>query len=245
MGRGKLCSGAVFIHLQWPGHGHDDRLATCGGLFTRLQAACQAAAGCHLAPHYYLLPFGRIDESVETLEKIVESDPLNVRSRSALGNHLIAAGEYDRAIRELRKVVEIDENAWFAHAALVRSYVLKGMASEALRSAETAYRLAPWNSIVIGQLAALLVRTGDRHRGEASIRQIMESPNAPGMSIGMLFYHLICEETEAAAGWYEKAIEERAPALIAFLRHPLMKPLQASLQWPSLARMINLPQSFA
>jgi tetratricopeptide (TPR) repeat protein len=151
--------------------------------------------------------------------------------------------EYDRAVRELRKALEIDENAWFVHAALVRSYLLKGAVPEALRCAETAYRLAPWNAIVVGQLAALLVRIGDRSRGEASIRQFMDSSNPRSTSIGMVFYHLICEETDAAAGWFEKAIEERDPALIPYVRHPLIKPLRSSSRWPALAKMMNLPES--
>ena len=57
-----------------------------------------------------LSPAGRINEAVEMLEKMVESDPLNLRSRSALGTRTIA-GAYDRANNELRKVQEIDENA--------------------------------------------------------------------------------------------------------------------------------------
>ena len=39
----------VFIHFCEP-QAHGDRLSTCGGLFTRLRAACHAAAGCHPAP---------------------------------------------------------------------------------------------------------------------------------------------------------------------------------------------------
>lgn len=206
----------------------------CGELKEEARATCA---------NYYLSPFGRINEAVEMLEKLIESDPLNVRSRSTLGNHLITAGAYDGAIKELRKALEIDDNAWFAHSALVRSYVLKGIVPEALRSAETAYRLAPWNAIVAGQLAALLVRTGDRNVGQALMRQFMDSPNPRSTSLGMLFYHLMCEETEAAANWFEKAIEERDPALVPYLRHPLMKPLQASSRWPALAKMMHLPQS--
>jgi serine/threonine protein kinase len=212
--------------------------------FTLFLAAAEhkeeALATC---ANYYLSPFGRIQEAVEMLEKMVESDPLNVRARSALGNHLTVAGGYDQAIEELRKVLEIDENAWFAHASLARSYVLKGTVPEAISAAETAYRLAPWNAIVIGQLAALLVRTGDRKRAEELIQQLTDRPNLRGRSIGMLFYDLMCEETEGATESFEKAIEERDPAVVPYLRHPLMKPLQASSRWPALARMMNLPEA--
>ena len=137
---------------------------------------------------------------------MVESDPLNLRSRSALGNHLTIAGAYDRAIHEFRRVLDIDDNAWFTHAALVRSYLLKGMLPEALRCPGAAYRLVPWHAIVIGQVAALLVRTRDRHGGEALVREFIDSPSSRSISVGMLFYHVMCEETDAAAGWFERAI---------------------------------------
>ena len=39
-------------------------------------------------------------------------------------------------------------------------------------------------------------------------------------SVGILFYQVMCQETETAAGWFEKAVEERDPTLIPFLRHP-------------------------
>ena len=195
--------------------------------------------------NYYLSPFGRVHEAVEAMEQTVESDPLSVRSRAALGNHLTIAGRYEDAICELRKALEIDDHLWFVHAALARGYFLKAMMAEALGSAELAHRLAPWNAIAAGQVAALLVRTGERSRGEALMREFLDSPNARSTSIGMLFYHLICEETEGAAGWFEKAIEEREPTLIPYLPHPLMKPLRTAPRWPVLAKMMNLPQSIA
>jgi serine/threonine-protein kinase len=236
-----LSAGHVLLGVVAVAFDHDwtESEQHCKRFLASGESKQEARATC---TNYYLSPFGRINEAVEMLEKMVESDPLNVRSRATLGNHLVTAGAYDLATRELRKALEIDDTTWFAHSGLVRSYVLKGIVPEALRSAEAAYRLAPWNSVVVGQLAALLVRTGEQKAGEALMRQFMDSPNPRSASVGKLFYHLMCEETEAAADWFEKAIEERDPSLIPYLRHPLMKPLQASSRWPALAKMMNLPQ---
>jgi hypothetical protein len=115
------------------------------------------------------------------------------------------------------------------------------MMPEALSSAKAAYRFAPWNAMVAGQCAALLVRTGDPNAGEALLGQLMDGPNSRNISVGMLFYHLLCDEIEGAGAWFEKAIDERDPTLIPYLRHPLMKPLQSSSRWPMLASKINLP----
>lgn len=56
--------------------------------------------------NYCLSPFGRVQEAVEMLEEMVESDPLNVQVRSTPGNHFRIGGRYDEAIEEPRKTLE-------------------------------------------------------------------------------------------------------------------------------------------
>ena len=54
----------------------------------------------------------------------------------------------------------------------------------------------------------------------------------------------MCQETETAAGWFEKAVERARPYTDPVPASSMMKPLQASSQWPALAKMMNLPQTF-
>jgi tRNA A-37 threonylcarbamoyl transferase component Bud32 len=49
--------------------------------------------------------------------------------------------------------------------------------------------------------------------------------------------------THRAAGWVEKAVEQREPAAIYFLLLPLAKDLRRSSRWPALANMMNLPRA--
>ena len=49
-------------------------------------------------------------------------------------------------------------------------------------------------------------------------------------------YHLLCSEIDAAADWYERAIQERDPFAVAFACIPYDKGLRESLRWPRLAR---------
>jgi hypothetical protein len=46
-----------------------------------------------------------------------------------------------------------------------------------------------------------------------------------------------------AADWAERAIEQRDPALHAFIRFPYAKKLLGSARWPGLAKMTNLPDA--
>jgi TolB-like protein/Flp pilus assembly protein TadD/predicted Ser/Thr protein kinase len=194
---------------------------------------------------FFLVPVGRYREAIDLMEKVVASDPLNIIFRFNLSVFLMAAGKYDRAIEEARKGLEIDESAWIALVPLVFSFFMKGMLAEALAAAERAHQLAPWHPRMIGQLAGILARMGDAKRAETLIQQLRDAPARPGAPIGMVLYHLIRAEIDAAADWYEKAIEQRDLILIPWITLPLAKPLRSSPRWPPIAKMMNLQQLYS
>jgi TolB-like protein/predicted Ser/Thr protein kinase len=194
---------------------------------------------------FFLLPSGRIHEAVTVMEKAVQSDPLNAPIRSSLASCLMSAELYDRSIEEARKGLEISENLWIPYQALVMSYLMKDMVTEALAAAERAYELARWNPRIIGLLAGTLARAGERARAKTLIDNINNTPGRFVAPSGMVLYHLICSEVDAAADWYEKAIETRDPTLVPWIRLPLAKPLRMSPRWPKIAGMMNLPETMS
>jgi tetratricopeptide (TPR) repeat protein len=178
---------------------------------------------------------GRFPEAVEELERELKQDPLNVAYRAFQAGHLSWAGLYERGIEEARAALEI-ENHWLPHYVMAENYAERGMLTEALAAAESARQLAPWNARVAGVLAAILTRTGNGSRAEELRRQSEDS--AP---IGMVVYHMLRSELDAAADWYEKSIEQREPFAVMYARTAFAAPLRASARWPSLAKMMNLP----
>ncbi len=116
---------------------------------------------------------------------------------------------------------------------------------EALAAAEKAYQIASWNPRVIGLLAGVLARAGERTRAATLISELSGTTGRLAAPSALVLYHLLCNEIDAAADWYEKAIEERDLILIPWLRLPLLKPLRASARWPKIARMMNLPESMS
>ena len=62
--------------------------------------------------------------------------------------------------------------------------------------------------------------------------------------LGMIIYHVVCSETDAAIDWYEHAIEQRQPfAAGGPLRVSLVRALRSSPRWLKLAKMMNLPET--
>ena len=62
---------------------------------------------------------------------------------------------------------------------------------------------------------------------------------------GRAWYHLLCSEVDAAAGWYEKMIEARDMFAAIYANSLYTKELRASTHWAKLARMMNLTESTA
>jgi TolB-like protein len=185
---------------------------------------------------YHMLPCGRFREAIAEIKKGIEQDPLSILFRSYLSFILSAAGMYNRAIAEARKSLEIEEGLWATHSMIAQGYAFQGMFAEALEWAENAYRLPPWDSNAVGFLAGLRSRLGD----EKGAKEILAGRMSVG--IGMIFYHLLRSEIEAAADWYDKGIEQHAPFAVVLATHSFMKPLRASPRWPTLARRMNLPR---
>ena len=194
---------------------------------------------------FFLMPTGRIHEAVTVMEKAVESDPLNAPVRSSLAAGLMSAEIYDRAIEEARKGLEIDEDLWIPYQSLIMSYLMKNMVPEALAAAEKSIPAGFLAPTVIGLFAGTLARAGERARAETLIESIKDAPGRFVAPSGMVLYHLVCSEIDAAADWFEKAIETRDPTLVPWLRLPLTKPLRASPRWPKIAAMMNLPETMS
>ena len=88
---------------------------------------------------------------------------------------------------------------------------------------------------IAGQLAALLVRTGDQGRAEELLETLRRGA-AYGAPTGMAIFHGMCGEFDRASEWASRALDERYPEFLKILRPWL----QSSPQWPALARLVNL-----
>jgi hypothetical protein len=94
----------------------------------------------------------------------------------------------------------------------------------------------PWANATAGQLAWLLVRTGDNSRAEALL-ETLRPGTAYGASTGMAVFHALGGEFDRAAEWAEQAIAERYPEFVKVLG-PLLRPTPC---WPALTKLMNLP----
>jgi serine/threonine-protein kinase len=187
---------------------------------------------------YFLSSLGRYEEAIQERAKAIAQDPLNPMWHWRQALALLFADRYELAIAEARKALEFNNRSVLAYYVIGQSYFLQGKLAEALEAAEEGFRAGPWEPSVAGLLAGLLVEIGEKERAEKLISTIRET--AP---VGMVFYHLIRSEIDAAIDCYERAIERREPVAVMNASAGFLKPLRASPRWHKLAKMMNLPES--
>jgi len=195
---------------------------------------------CYLHSAFYLVSLGRMREAEQGVERVLQEDPLNALCRTALGSYRLASGRFAEGEAILRDALQLDENFWIAQSWMGFSCLKQNRMTEAIAYEEKARSLAPWNPTVIGRLAGMHERVGEKSRAQALLEELGNG-TAFGVPGGFLCYHSVLADVDSAAGWYEKAIEQRDP------RAPWLFPMQfgdlltSSPRWPGLMRRMNLP----
>jgi len=189
---------------------------------------------------FHLMPHGRAEYAVSEAQEALEEDPLNTMSRIMLADCLTAAHRHEEAGNELRRTLELDENSWFAYSLLAENNLVRGLLPEGLGIAERAYSLAPWSPNCRAIFAALLARNRHWNKADEILRELKDSSETYGVPRALLYFHALCGEFDQAAGWAEKAIEQRDVAVGLITRL-----LASTSSWSTLAKTLNLPSAFA
>ena len=74
---------------------------------------------------YYLLEIGQRDQAIREKQRVLDHDPLSVRTNAELALYLMDAGQTDEAISRLHKTLELDPNYAAAHLRLGSAYTTK------------------------------------------------------------------------------------------------------------------------
>src|SRR5262249_13294609 len=133
-------------------------------------------------------------------------------------------------------VLDVDANFPWALETLGAVCAQQGNSEEALALTERAHVVTPWSYTVVGQLAALQERAGDRKRADALL-ETLGTGEAYGASTGLAIFHAMRGDAEQSAEWAARGIAQRFLPLV-YMVAPL---LRSQRQWPALARLLNLP----
>lgn len=191
---------------------------------------------------HYLVATGRVIEAIEQLELSISSDPLNPLLRFHLAAWLAVANRLTDSCRECQNILELDENHGLAWITLSIAFLQQGNLAEALETAEKAISLIPWSKGSQGYLAGLLSLKNEEERAASALQKVGDTETY-GAPFGLAHYFLLKGETDQAISWIARAVEQRSPMVVSFLRGPLTEGLRKSPRWSELMEMMRLPPS--
>jgi serine/threonine-protein kinase len=192
-----------------------------------------------LHSQWYLTPLNRIDEALQQTASALMEDPLNLFLRNSVGMLEICRGNEDRGVAAFRQLLDLNDRMFVPNLWLCGVALKHGRFEEALTLAERAYAIEPRNPMVIGTVAGVLERTGDRERAERLANELGTGEANP--AAGLVSYYLVQGDVEAAATWFEQAIAQRDPCTSWILPRVFGNLLTSSRHWPALAKAMNLP----
>ena len=187
---------------------------------------------------FYLAGVGRAGEAVQQMERALGDDPVNTECCFTLSMCRCLAGQYDEAVAGFLQTQELDANFAGAYGWLAFCYVSRGSFAEALPCVEKWHQLLPGHLDCIGFLAGLLERVGQSKRAHELLQQLLPEEAV----VGRFHFHLLNGNIDESADWIEKAVGERNPGIVYYVRSPMAKALRDSPRWPALAKMMNLPE---
>lgn len=175
---------------------------------------------------------GRYDESMETLQKIINRDPLNTPAYSNYSYYALAAGNLPVAEEMIGKVLEFSPDSVFANFQLARINMAKGDVAEA-EKANQFERHPVWKNIGAGMIACI---KGDKSAGISIADELIgqrEIFNAAEI------YNL-CGETEKVFELLQQAASDRDPALTEMQLSWAMTSLRDDPRWAEIVKMMGL-----
>jgi serine/threonine-protein kinase len=198
------------------------------------------SATAHQRYGVYLAMMGRLDESIEKLQRAQELDPLTLKINVNLGASYFFARRYERAVEQCRKTLLIDPN-------FVGALCLLGWADEQLGNYDEAIeqlrRASEINDApeVLAMLGHAFAVAGRRPEAQQVLEQLHEQSHERYVTP---YYRAVIyaglEERDEAFAWLEKAYQERDEWLLHLKVDPKLDSLRTDPRFADLAARLNL-----
>jgi serine/threonine-protein kinase len=191
---------------------------------------------------FYLSAMGRHDEALAAARKGEALSPVSVLAATNVGTHLYKARRYDEAIAQFKKAQDVDVAFPPTYIMLGWTYLKTGEYDKAVQAAERAAYLTGGPPPRRAGLGCALAAAGETTRAAeiyAELEQLRVSEYVAATDLALLAAHL--GKIDAAFGWLDEAIQERAGWLPYIKIDPIWDPLAPDPRLDDIARRIKLP----
>jgi adenylate cyclase len=153
----------------------------------------------------------------------------------------LRAGRYDEALEAATRAIGLDRDYARAHSTLGWAHFGKGQFAVGLAAMEHAVKLAPGDSLWLGQLGEAYALAGKVDLAEGTLRELQEAARRRYVAP----YHLAYVYTglgqhDRAMDCLEQAFEQRAGSVYGIRGSFLFAPLRGNPRFTALLRRMNL-----
>ena len=195
----------------------------------------------HMYSHF-LLPAGRVEESLAASRRALELDPLSVSLVAHSGWHNVYSGNFEAAMPYSRTAIDMDPTFFAARIHLGMALEQVGRADEAIEEFRKAAEISSESSEAFAGLShayASAGRTAEARRVAEELEERATDRFVSPFDRAIVFAGL--GDREAACDWLERAAEDRVLLIVEMRVDPRLASLAAEPRFGALARRIGLP----
>ena len=192
----------------------------------------------------YLMAMGRVQSSLEQIDRARQLDPLSISINFSDGWRLYLARQYANAAQQLRDTLEMDPSNGLVHLILGQTYEYMGNTEAALTEFREAARLSPGTPLMTAGLAAEYARSGNRPEALKLLASLSVQAQHEYVSpyyIAVVYAAL--GESNQALDWLDKAYADRSNGMVFLKMDPDLDPLRGNPRFKAIQKKLQFPES--
>jgi serine/threonine-protein kinase len=187
---------------------------------------------------------GRFEDAIAAAKRAADLDPFSSIAELGLGTAYFYARRFDMAIEHLCNSLEADSQNLVTLMTLSLAYAYAGQPKRAVERCEQLMALAPGVVQVHLLSGAAYAKVGKTEEAHKTIEEAERAwKPGGGSSFWIAAVHACLGEKDPALEWLEKAIQERASAVLFLKVHPLFDGLLGDPRFDDLVKRIGIPDN--
>jgi TolB-like protein/DNA-binding winged helix-turn-helix (wHTH) protein/Tfp pilus assembly protein PilF len=192
----------------------------------------------------YLMAMGRVQSSLEQIDRARQLDPLSISINFSDGWRLYLARQYANAAQQLRDTLEMDPSNGLVHLILGQTYEYMGNTEAALTEFREAARLSPGTPLMTAGLAAAYARSGNRPEALKLLASLsMQAQHEYVSPYYIAVVYAALGESNQALDWLDKAYADRSNGLVFLKMDPDLDPLRGNPRFKAIQKKLQFPES--
>jgi serine/threonine-protein kinase len=197
----------------------------------------------HHVYSHYLIPAGRIPESLAASRRALDLDPLSVSMVAHVGWHLVYSGSFEESMPYSRAAIDMDGSFFAARIHLGMALEALGRLDEAIEQFRRAGEISSESSESAGSLGHALAIAGRSVEARAVLDGLEARPAeraASPFDCAVVWAGL--GEPDKVFEWLDRAADARLPAIVEIRADPRFRPVSSDPRFTALARRIGIPE---